>query len=146
MNFSRKALIVTAAAAACVCIGSGSSFAATSSIRPEGAQACNGNTVNWAADYPTYTDWTLGIDASECIGDKGTFNVPSNSTHVFCAGNNNGTFWWKDTANGTSGSHAFSYDHSYSLSGGVIVGADPANLTMDVYKVQITGWTGSAGC
>jgi hypothetical protein len=51
-------------------------------------------------------------DASECIGDKGTFNVPSNSTHVFCAGNNNGTFWWKDTANGTSGSHAFSYDHS----------------------------------
>lgn len=135
------ALLSTAIIAA----GAGSAFA--------GVQACNGNTVNWAALYPTTSAWVDGSGATACIGDKNTWSVSSaySPTQVFCAGNNNGKFWYHDEHEGTSGSHAFSYDTSYYVSNGTVKTASWTGDfsyadNLDVYQVQITGWTGSAGC
>ena len=139
----RNSLLATLAAGALAFAVGGPAEAA---VTPNGQQACNGSTVNWAAIYPTYGDWLLGINASRCIGDKGTWTLAANSTQVFCAGNNNGTFWWHDSTTGTSGSSSFTYDHSYSVFNGRVMGAQPGGDRISVYQVRITGWTGSAGC
>jgi hypothetical protein len=145
----RNSLLAILAAGA-LAFAVGSPAQAAPSLRaeatPDGAGPCNSGTVNWAAIYPTYGDYLLGINASRCIGDKGTWTLAANSSQVFCAGNNNGTFWWHDTTTGTSGSANFTDDHSYSVFSGKVTGAQPGGDKISVYQVKITSWTGSAGC
>jgi hypothetical protein len=121
--------------------------APAATVRPAIDQGpCNSGTVNWAALYPTFTDWFGGVNASECFGFAGTTtSIPYNMTQVFCAGNNNGTFWWTDEQTNQTGSFKFTHDNSYSIVDGN-VGAAGMGDFFDVTKVQITGFTGSAGC
>ena len=139
----RNALLAVPAAGALAFAVSGPVHAA---VTPNGQGPCNSSTVNWAASYPTYGDWLLGINASRCIGEPGTFTLAANSTQVFCAGNNNGTFWWHDKTTGTSGSANFTNDHSYIVFSGKVMGAQPGGDIISVYQVRITSWSGSAGC
>jgi hypothetical protein len=111
-----------------------------------GVQGCNSNTKNWVALYPTWADWVLGRNASHCIGDRGTWDVPSNDTQVFCAGNNNGTVTYYDRRTEKTDEKSFSYDRSYSVVDGIWTGASNLGDSLDILRVTITGWTGSAGC
>jgi hypothetical protein len=130
-----------------------SSFAATATastgapaVAPANVRACSSATVNWVALYPSFADWVVGRDATHCIGDKGTWDVPSNDTDVFCAGNNKGTVTFYDRLTKTTHTESFSDDRSYSMFDGVWQGASGLADSLDIMTVTITGWTGSAGC
>jgi hypothetical protein len=122
--------------------------AATSqrSIIPNTVKKCDSSTKNWAALYPNFGDWLVGQNAVWCIGNKGTFKIKSNTVQVFCAGNNNGTFWWFDRQTHTYGEANFEHDNSYSVIDDQETYATPDGDPIYVYQVKITGWTGSAGC
>jgi hypothetical protein len=120
--------------------------AVQTAVTPHAVSTCNGNTVNWAATYPTYFDWLAGQNATYCIGFRGTWRVPYNQTQVFCAGNNYGHFWWYDLDTGEYGDAAFSSDRSYSMVDNRAFGASTQGDFVYVYQVRIDGWTGSAGC
>ena len=99
----------------------------------------DGGVENWSATYPYFTDWLRGSGATCRIRDRGVWTLPQNVTQVFHAGDNSGTFWWRNCETGDYGSANFSADHSYSISGDQAQGAHPLGHTVYVYKVEITG-------
>ena len=107
---------------------------------------CDSSTKNWVALYPTWEDWLVGRNASYCIGFRGTWDVPTNNTQVFCAGNNRGTVTFYDRNTEEVYTKSFSPDRSYSNTSGFWRGASPAADSLDILSVTITGWSGSAGC
>jgi hypothetical protein len=119
---------------------------ASSTATPADVRGCSSSTKNWVALYPSYADWAAGRGATHCIGDKGTWDVPANNTQVFCAGNNSGIVTFLDRDNGRVYKRAFSSDRSYSAISTLWIGASPMGSDLDIMTVEITGWTGSAGC
>lgn len=149
MKRLHKVLAVSAAAAllstAIIAAGEGTAFATV--------ESCNSGTKNWAALYPSASAWLLGVDATACIGNKGTFAVSGSysPTQVFCAGNNSGIDWYFDETKGTYADHTFWPDTSYYVSNGTYKTTPGDDIwgnidQLDVYQVEITGWSGSAGC